>query len=267
MPTSARPERFVRISVAALLIVPAVLFALITWQVLTHGPLLGADARLSRALVHPDRPAELLADLGNVQVAVPVLVLALARAAWRGRGLGVARWWLPPVAAAGVMALVPAFVVPLKVWTDRPGTPVVPPATGYFPSGHTATAAVAYGSAALVLLPLLRTAAARRTVTAVAVLLVAAVSFGLVRRGWHWPLDVVAAWCLSTVLLTALSLVPGVRRPAAPNGPAGLTRSSRRTSAGTPSWRSGPSSPTTSSDPADPATSRGSRRNRSSSAS
>jgi undecaprenyl-diphosphatase len=190
-----------------LLVLPALLFALLTWQVADDGPLLRLDERLSRAVVHPDRASELLSDLGDVQVAVPVLVLVAAYVAWRGSAAGARRWWLPPVAAFLLMTLVPLIVVPLKEWTDRPGTPVVPPATGYYPSGHTATAAVAYGSAAIVLLPWLVTAAARRAVRAGAVVLVLAVSFGLVRRGYHWPLDVVASWCLCAVLLGALWLL------------------------------------------------------------
>ncbi|MGV9252253.1 phosphatase PAP2 family protein [Streptomyces sp. NPDC003697] len=200
-----------------LLALPAVLFALITWQVVAHGPLLRVDERLSRFLVHPDRPSELLADLGNAQVAVPVLALVLGHTARRGRAAGVHRWWLPPAAAAALMALVPVLVVPLKEWTARHGTAVMPPGVGYYPSGHTATAAVAYGSAALLLLPWLRRAAARRLLVAVFAVLVLGVGFGLVRRGYHWPLDVVASWCLCAVLLTALRLLlgGGARRPSA----------------------------------------------------
>ncbi|CAL9404082.1 phosphatase PAP2 family protein [Streptomyces werraensis] len=209
-----------------LLAVPLALFALITWQVLADGPLLGLDARLSDALVHPDRASELLSDLGNVQVAVPVLAVALAVTAWRLRATGMDRWWLPPAAGAAAMALVPVLVAPLKAWTDRPGTPAVPPATGYFPSGHTATAMVAYGTATLLLLPLLGSPAVRRGLLALCALLVLGASYGLVRRGYHWPLDVVGSWCLGAMLLTGVVLV---------------SRSSRRTSAGTPSRRSGPS--------------------------
>ncbi len=126
-----RPLPPARLSRMLLLVVPLVLFALITWQVLADGPLLGLDERLSDALVHPDRPSELLSDLGNVTVAVPVLALALAMTAWRLRATGVDRWWLPPAAGAAAMVLVPVLVVPLKAWTDRPGTPAVPrrPAT------------------------------------------------------------------------------------------------------------------------------------------
>ncbi|WPP32321.1 phosphatase PAP2 family protein [Streptomyces sp. CL7] len=209
-----------------LLVVPLLLFLLITWQVLADGPLLDLDARLSDALVRPDRASELLSDLGNVEVAVPVLALALAVTAWRLRATGMDRWWLPPAAGAAAMLLVPVLVAPLKAWTDRPGTPAVPPATGYFPSGHTATAVVAYGAATLLLLRLLGSPAVRRGLVALCALLILGASYGLVRRGYHWPLDVAASWCLGAVLLAGVVLV---------------SRSSRRTSAGTPSRRSGPS--------------------------
>ncbi|MFC4330410.1 phosphatase PAP2 family protein [Streptomyces andamanensis] len=200
----------------AVFAVPA-LFVVITWQVVAHGPLLRADRWASRGLVHPDRASELLSDLGNVQVAVPVLLVVAGYAAWRGRAAGLGRWWWAPLLALLVMAAVPALLVPLKEWTARPGTPAVPPGTGYFPSGHTATAVVAYGGAVVVLRPWLRTARARRLAVAGGVVLVLAVSYGLVRRGYHWPLDVVAAWCLGTVLLAVLS------------------RSTRRSSSGTDS--------------------------------
>ncbi|MFJ8544228.1 phosphatase PAP2 family protein [Streptomyces sp. NPDC093586] len=203
--SSPRPPR----GPLGLFAVPVLLFALITWQVVADGPLVGLDERVSRALVHPDRFSELLADLGNVQVAVPVLAVALAGVAWLGRAGGVDRWWLPPLAGAAAMVLVPALVVPLKEWTDRPGTPAVPPAVGYYPSGHTATAVVAYGAATLLLLPLLRAPAVRRLLVVLCAVLVLGVSYGLVRRGYHWPLDVVASWCLGAVLLTGVSLLLG----------------------------------------------------------
>ncbi|WTA30490.1 phosphatase PAP2 family protein [Streptomyces chartreusis] len=221
-PVPGRPT-----SLFLLLGLPALLFSLITWQVMADGRLVDLDEAASRALIHPDRLSELLADLGNVPVAVPVLTVVLAYVTWRHRRTGTDHWWWPAAAAAVLMALVPALIVPLKELTDRPGTPAVPPATGYYPSGHTATAVVAYGAAALLLLPWLRTALARRTVLALCAALNLGVAFGLVRRGYHWPLDVVASWCLGTVLMTLLWLF--------------LSRSSRRTSAGTPSSSSGPS--------------------------
>ncbi|CAL9314011.1 hypothetical protein SUDANB135_05163 [Streptomyces sp. SudanB135_2055] len=218
----------------ALLAPPVLLFALITWQVIADGPLVGVDERASGALVHPDRLSEVLSDLGNVPVAVPVLALALVYVAWHGRAHGADRWWLPPLAGAAAMALVPALVAPLKAWTDRPGTPAVPPAVGYYPSGHTATAVVAYGAATLLLLPLLRSPAVRRGLVLLCVLLVLGASYGLVRRGYHWPLDVVASWCLGAVLLAGVAAAAGRTAPA-------VTRSTRRSSSGTPSSSSGPS--------------------------
>ncbi|WP_078957865.1 phosphatase PAP2 family protein [Streptomyces glaucescens] len=223
-PVPGRPAFFL------LLLLPLVCFALITWQVVADGPLVRLDERLSGALVRPGRLSELLADLGNVPVAVPVLALAAAYAARRARAAGTDRWWRPAAAAALAMALVPALVVPLKVLTDRPGTPAVPPATGYYPSGHTATAVVAYGCATLLLLPWLRRAAARRGLVALCAALVLGVGLGLVRRGYHWPLDVLASWCLGAVLLTLYAVCA-----------ARVSGSSRRTSAGTPSRRTGPS--------------------------
>ncbi|GAA4558434.1 membrane protein [Streptomyces violaceochromogenes] len=215
MPIPANQERTTLPgSVALLLALAALLFTLITWQVVADGPLVRLDERLSRVLVNPDRCSELLADLGNVQVAVPVLAVALGYVAVRHRRAGTDRWWLPVAAAALLMALVPALVVPLKELTDRPGTPAVPPGTGYYPSGHTATAVVAYGGATLLLLPWLRTALARRALVTLCVALVLGAGYGVVRRGYHWPLDVVGSWCLCSVLLTSLWL--SVRAATAP---------------------------------------------------
>ncbi|MFH8445830.1 phosphatase PAP2 family protein [Streptomyces sp. NPDC018026] len=235
MPDSAPPR-----TLPALVGLALLLFALITWQVLADGPLVAVDERLSRVLVDPDRFSELLSDLGNVPVAVPVLVVALAYTAWRGRAAGADRWWLPPLAGALAMMLVPALVAPLKEWTDRPGTPAVPPAVGYYPSGHTATAVVAYGAATVLLLGRLRAPAVRRTLVVLCALLVLGTSYGLVRRGYHWPLDVVASWCLGAVLLSGVRLV--VRRtPPGNRTPPDVSRSTRRSSSGTPSSSSGPS--------------------------
>lgn len=226
-PVPGRPTSFFWLFIA----LPALLFALITWQVAAKGPLLRLDARLSRALVHPDLFAKLLADLGDVRVALPVLAVVLGYVAWRARAAGTARWWRPPLAATVLMALVPALVVPLKELIARGGTPAVPPGTGYYPSGHTATAMIAYGSATLLLLPWLRAAYARRGLLVACALVNVAVPFGLVRHGYHWPLDVVASWCLCTVLLASFWLF--LTRD--------VSRSSRRTSSGTPSSSSGPS--------------------------
>ncbi|MGP3948380.1 phosphatase PAP2 family protein [Streptomyces sp. 7N604] len=200
----------------------AVLFGLLTWQVVTGGPLRALDERAGRSIFRPHGwvlVAERAADLGNTQVALPVLGAAVCVSLWRGvRGGrdGVRRWWLPSLLAALAMAAVPAVVVPLKIWIGRPG-PLGPAEDyGWYPSGHAATAAVAYGTAALLLTPALRRALARRLLGAAAVLLNLAVGTGLVLRAYHWPLDVVASWLLFGALLCALAGPVGspVRGPA-----------------------------------------------------
>ncbi|MEV8319984.1 phosphatase PAP2 family protein [Streptomyces sp. NPDC059900] len=173
------------------------------------GPLRGADERLGPWITGsrlPDGAAEFLADLGGVAVAVPVLALAAAYAAWRGHQAGAFRWWLAPVAAAVAMAAVPALVIPLKELVGRTGPPGMD-GSGYYPSGHTATAVVAYGGAALLLLPHLRGTYARREMVIACALLNFGVGLGLVRRGYHWPLDVVAGWCLFGIVLYGVALV------------------------------------------------------------
>ncbi|MYU25080.1 phosphatase PAP2 family protein [Streptomyces sp. SID8352] len=207
---------------------PLLLLAVLTWQVLADGPVLRVDEWLSRALIRPDRLSELLSDLGNVPVAVPVLALALGYAALRGRATGPDRWWAAPAAGAAAMALVPAAVVPLKAWTGRPGTPAVPPAVGYYPSGHTTTAVVAYGAATLALFAVVSSPAVRRALLLLCAALVLGTGYGLVRRGYHWPLDVLAGWCLGAVLLIPVVLVVS-----------GGSRS--RSCSGTGGRRSGPS--------------------------
>lgn len=190
------------------------LFALCTWQVAAHGPLHSLDERLARALAAssglgptllPSPAAEFFADLGNMAMALPVLAAVLGWAAWRERRAGAVRWWLPPLAAAAAMAAVPALVAPVKALVDRPGPPgPLADGSGFYPSGHAATAAVAYGAAVLLLRPYLRGLPLRRALIGAVVLVNLAVGVGLVRRGYHWPLDVAGSWCLSGCLLWAL---------------------------------------------------------------
>ncbi|WP_189718714.1 phosphatase PAP2 family protein [Streptomyces chryseus] len=183
-------------------------FALVTWQVAAAGPLRRADERLGRALFGrgPTGLTEFLADLGSTAVALPVLAASLAYALWRG-----GRAALPRVSAAALaMAAVPALVVPLKSWIARTGP--LTRDTGYYPSGHTATAVVAYCGAALLLCAYVRR---RRWWPAVLALVLAlATGAGLVLRGYHWPLDVVGSWCLCLMLLLLSHRLPGrSRRP------------------------------------------------------
>ncbi|MFI9647898.1 phosphatase PAP2 family protein [Streptomyces sp. NPDC052040] len=203
-PAALRSRPALTLAASALL-----LFLLITWQVVTHGPLTRADRHLSADVTAPDRVSGLLADLGSIAVAVPVLALALGCAARRAHRAGAPGWWLPSLAAAALMAVLPGVVLPLKDLIARPGPPVMGATTGFFPSGHTATATIAYGAAALVLWPWLTTPRARRALLTAAASLNLAVAYGLIRHGYHWPLDVLGSWCLCGALLCGLRVLLG----------------------------------------------------------
>ncbi|NEA42283.1 phosphatase PAP2 family protein [Streptomyces sp. SID11385] len=191
----------------------AVVFALLTWQLVARGPLRRLDERLGVRLHDgvglPHFLAEFFSDLGNTEVAVPVLALCAASVMWWvRRATGHVAWW-PALTALAAILVVPALVLPLKELFDRPGQPSAE-GLGYYPSGHTATATVAYGVALLLLLaspvpPHRRDV--RRALAATWLLLVLCVSYGLVRQGYHWPLDVAASWCLGGAVLQVVAMV------------------------------------------------------------
>ncbi|MEW2222464.1 phosphatase PAP2 family protein [Streptomyces sp. NPDC006990] len=162
------------------------------------GALVDRDEELGAAVrraAPPQIPAEALADLGNAEVALPLLAAAMALSLLRSRGR---HWW--PVACYGAaVALMVPLVLGLKMWTDRAGPSG---GGGFYPSGHAATTAAAFGGALLLLSGELSRAACRAA-GALVVALVAGNGLGLVWRGYHWPLDVLAGWCLSVLLLCA----------------------------------------------------------------
>lgn len=202
------------------------LLAVACRQVLADGPLLGPDRDLAAELRTADAAArglyQLLADLGDMAVALPVFAVAAGWVLVRARSC----WW-PVCCTVPALACVPAVVSGLKAWTGR-GGPLG--GEGYFPSGHAATAAVAFGCAALLLAEHAGRGGARAarpaawSLWAAAAALTAANGLGLVVRGYHWPLDVAASWCLAVVLTAAASAAarrgpprPGRRRRVAPD--------------------------------------------------
>jgi undecaprenyl-diphosphatase len=202
------------------------LLAVLTWQVASRGPLVRPDRGLLHAVLrtashHGDlsTPAHYVCKLGNIQIAVPFLVAAVAAAAWLGRRARLPRWWLPPLTGAVVMALLPLVVTVMKTAVHRPPpgqTRADPSGYGYFPSGHTATSSVAYGAAMLLVLPWLRRTVLRRVLAAGTVMLAAAVGAALVWCDYHWPLDVLGSWCLTAVLLPWVAAANMVTRADGP---------------------------------------------------
>ncbi|MFE9389570.1 phosphatase PAP2 family protein [Streptomyces sp. NPDC006784] len=176
----------------------ALLLLLGTWQVLVEGALVRRDEELGaavRRMAPPEMPAEALSDLGNLEVALPLLAVAMTLSLLRPGGR---RWWPVACYGAAVVLMVP-LVLGLKVWTDRAGPSG---GAGFYPSGHAATTAAVLGGALLLLSGGL-SRIARRAARALVVILVVGNGLGLVWRGYHWPLDVLAGWCLSVLLLCA----------------------------------------------------------------
>ena len=198
---------------------------LLTVNVLAGGPLVGADQRIraavqARATAPAWRwladswhaPAQLLVDLGNYQVAVPVLAACALIAAARRRTLR------PLLAAfAGVVVLL-VTVTAAKIAIGRTGpglTTLGSGGLGVFPSGHTTTATVCLGLAVLLLIPSAPAPSshtahpsrpARAAVAAVAVICVL-VGAALVWCDYHWFTDVLAGWALAVLIIQAALLL------------------------------------------------------------
>lgn len=217
---------------------------LISWQVAVDGPLLALDTGTRNAVreirhhLHNtllNHAGAALSDLGGTVPAIPTLLAAavLSAAGRRTRrtdehdgqdsgNTGIrSRWWFPLPTAAAAAVLIPLLVVPAKAWFARPGPYGLPLAAdqwGWYPSGHTVTSAVAYGTAAVLLAGRLGAVAARRLYAATAALC-AGVGGGLVWSDYHWLLDVLAGWCLAGTVLWAVArlLRPKAARAGSPS--------------------------------------------------
>ncbi|WP_371497126.1 phosphatase PAP2 family protein [Kitasatospora sp. NBC_00374] len=212
----------------------ALVLVVISWQVRADGPLLDLDRSARHATwdfrhaLHSTLVNHLgatLSDLGGNVPAFPLLLLGGTLAAGLRRRTDSPRWWLPLPVAVLAGAAVPALVVPTKTFFARPGPfgmPLTPEQLGWYPSGHTATSTIAYGTAALLIGRELGRRARRLLYTATA-LLCAGVGWGLVWSDYHWLLDVLASWCLGGLVLWALArrLAPPAAEPAGPAQPGG----------------------------------------------
>jgi membrane-associated phospholipid phosphatase len=209
----------------------ALILAFLTASVLAHSPVLDVDRWIRSAVqaqAHSARfrwleggrytPVYLLADLGDNQVAVPVLGLGALIAVIRDRSVR------PLLAAVAGLVLLLGTVIPAKILIGRAG-PGLPPvahgAMGVFPSGHAATSSVCLGLAALLLARGLPGWAGRAVLagTAVVCFLVGA---ALIWGDYHWFTDVVAGWALAALIVMAALRATGLARN--PGGPADKVR-------------------------------------------
>jgi membrane-associated phospholipid phosphatase len=209
----------------------ALILAFLTVSVVVHSPVVDVDkwirsavqARASSARFHwleghRYAPLYLLVDLGNNQVAVPVLGLGALIAATRDKSVR------PLLAAVVGVVLLLGTVIPAKILIGRAG-PGLPPvahgAMGVFPSGHAATSSVCLGLAAVLLargLP----GWARRAVLTIMTAVCFLVGVGLVWGDYHWFTDVVGGWALAVLIVMAALRVTGLSRTR--SGPADNVR-------------------------------------------
>jgi membrane-associated phospholipid phosphatase len=203
-------------------LVPGVLLLILTVltvNVLANGPLVALDRRIRAAVqARAGSPAwswvgngghglgRLLTQLGNNQVAVPLLVLCAVVVAARHRSMR------PLVAAAIGVVLLLTTVLPAKILIGRAGPglpPVVPGQLGVFPSGHTATSSVCLGLGVLLLVPDLPVRVRWVAVTAMAVVCFL-VGVALIWCDFHWFTDVVAGWALAALIVMGTLRLTGL---------------------------------------------------------
>jgi membrane-associated phospholipid phosphatase len=209
----------------------AAILAFLTVSVLAHSPVLDVDRWIRGAVqarAHAARyrwledgryaPVYLLVDLGNNQVAVPVLGWSALIAALRDRSVR------PALAAVVAVVLLLGIVIPAKILIARAG-PGLPPvahgAMGVFPSGHTATSSACLGLAALLLVRGLPGWARRTVLTGMAVLCFL-VGVALIWGDYHWFTDVVGGWALAALIVMAALRVTGLSGN--PHVPADMVR-------------------------------------------
>jgi membrane-associated phospholipid phosphatase len=201
-------------------------FGLLIWQVKTNGPVTTLDTHVrdhiqawakSPSMRWSFHPGRALADLGNESFTFPILIAVTALAA------RAARSWRPVLIGLGAFATL-GTVIALKMWINRPGPgkAVFGNANlGFFPSGHTADAVLAYGTSALLLCVFVLSdtrlnADARRSRQAIvgaAIVLVLATIFGLLWSNFHWLSDTVGSLCWCGAALAVMCRYATIRTP------------------------------------------------------
>lgn len=167
-----------------------------------------------------DGPMHTLADLGGPLPAGFTLAAAALFAAWRLRRA------YPITIAAGAVLVVTVAVIAGKDLIGRTGpseSPLPADQWGFFPSGHTATSTICYGTAAL-LLGRVGSARAARWWRHGAVVSCAAIGLSLLWCDYHWLADVLAAWALCGIVLWAAAHLTARMATRPTHGPANRTR-------------------------------------------
>ncbi|HJA46905.1 MAG TPA: phosphatase PAP2 family protein [Candidatus Limosilactobacillus excrementigallinarum] len=99
-------------------------------------------------------------------------------------------------------------IIKLLIQRPRPTTNLLMHYSSYsFPSGHSSAAALVLGCLILLTWRVVRRDWIKVTITTILVMLVLAIGFSRVYVGAHYPSDVLAGWCLGTVVVTGFQLL------------------------------------------------------------
>jgi undecaprenyl-diphosphatase len=209
------------VTVAAIVGVLSVFVVVVLAASVRHGTgFAGYDFRVLRDFRRHRTPlvvdaANALAALGSIGTLVTVAVAAGLLLRWRG---------LNPILCATPLASLlvsGGFVEIIKVAIARVGPhaqfELGSPATGSFPSGHSAdTTALCVGLPIVLVAVLVRGPAERVAVFGLALALSVAVGVSRLVLGVHWPTDVVAGWAVglgAAVAIGTLAVLATEERP------------------------------------------------------
>lgn len=198
------PKWFLMVS-AVLVVGGSWLFFGVLEDVVSHDPLVEVDVfvyHMLQALRTPivDRMMVAITELGDVQVLLPVILVALmwfiAQRAWLTAG-----YWL----AAIVVAEVLAKVLKLTLHRQRPGALYDGIEQFSFPSGHATMSVVVYGFLAFLLCREIRPSL-RRNVISLTAILVVSIALSRLYLGAHWLSDVLGGISFGVAWVAALAI-------------------------------------------------------------
>lgn len=193
------------VSAAVLVLGGTWLFFGMLEDVISGDPLVVVDAMVHDAIQSlrtpvVDRFMVGLTELGDVQVVIPVILVALgwfiAHRLWR-----TAIYWLAAVGVAEALVK----VIKLTLHRHRPGALYAGIEQFSFPSGHATLSVVVYGFLAF----LLAAGAPQKfrvVIGSAAVMLIGAIGSSRIYLGAHWMSDVLAGFSFGTAWIAALAI-------------------------------------------------------------
>jgi undecaprenyl-diphosphatase len=203
------------------IVIGSLLVVFMLTAMVRHGTGFGSyDFRVLRVFQRHQNPhlvdaANALADLGTIGTLMVIAVVVGLLLRWRG--LNAILCSVPFVSLLVSGALVEVMKVAIVRVGPNEQFGFGSPATGSFPSGHSAdTTALSIGLAIVLVAVLVRRPVERVAVFGLAIALSVAVGVSRLVLGVHWPTDVVAGWAIglgTAVAIGTLAVLLTADRP------------------------------------------------------